>query len=243
MSRAKRVYASPAVQNILCRLVVLYLRFVHATTRWQVINADIPRRLIEEERPGIGAAWHGRIALLAYAFAEPHTAHVLISRGRDGAFMSRIIERFGYRTVRGSARAKGKTKAKGGASALRAMVRIISSGGRVLITPDGPRGPRMRVSEGIITLARLTGVPIYPMSYGISRRRVIGSWDRFIFPLPFGRGVFIWGTPVMIARDADAQAQETARRTLEDELNRITRQADEALGQEKIEPAPLSDTA
>ena len=83
-------------------------------------------------------------------------------------------------------------------AALREMVKLVRSGGYVGITPDGPRGPRMRASEGVVAAARLTGVPVVPLGISTTRRRLLNSWDRFLLPMPLSRGVFVWGDPIVI---------------------------------------------
>ncbi len=111
------------------------------------------------------------------------------------------------------------------------------------MTPDGPRGPRMRAGDGAVTVARLSGAPIIPATYGISRRRVLGTWDRFIFALPFGRGGLLWGDPIHVDRGADADALEAARRQVEDGLNAITAEADRLCGCTPVEPASVAGEA
>ena len=130
---------------------------------------------------------------------------------------------------------------RGGVAALRESLRLLKGGGYVAISPDGPRGPRMRVQPGIIGLARLSGVPIVPLTFAVSRRKVARSWDRFVIALPFGRGVFAWGPPLHVSADAGDAAMEDARRTLEERLNALTAEADRMVGAEPIEPA--GDTA
>jgi len=127
---------------------------------------------------------------------------------------------------------------KSGAGALRQMVRTLKAGDHVGITPDGPRGPRMRANAGAVTVARLAGVPIIPATFATSRRKVLGSWDRFVIAKPFARGVFVWGYPLDVAPDADGAALETARAELETRLNAVTEEADRLVGQTTIAPAP-----
>jgi lysophospholipid acyltransferase (LPLAT)-like uncharacterized protein len=76
---------------------------------------------------------------------------------------------------------------------------------------------------------------VLPASFSTTRGRFLGSWDRLLLPLPFGRGVFVVGEPVSVGADADL---ETARRAIEDALNRVTREADRLCGRETPEPAP-----
>lgn len=156
---------------------------------------------------------------------------MLISQHRDGKLVSQVVENFGIQTIAGSS-------SKGGAAALKRMMNALKAGDCVGITPDGPRGPRMRASDGVIAIARLSGVPVVPAAYSVTRRRVLGSWDRFVLAKPFGRGVFVWGEPISVPRDADDLAQEECRQQIEDALSGVTREADELTGHEAIEPAP-----
>jgi lysophospholipid acyltransferase (LPLAT)-like uncharacterized protein len=118
------------------------------------------------------------------------------------------------------------------------MLKALKAGEYVGITPDGPRGPRMRASEGIVTVAKVSGVPVIPCAFGAKWRWVLGSWDSFIIPLPFTRGVIIWGEPVSVSRGANDADLEIARIKIEAALNAVADAADEAMGVDKVEPAP-----
>ena len=97
----------------------------------------------------------------------------------------------------------------------------------------------MRASDGIISVARMAGVPIFPATYSVARGRVLGSWDRFLVAAPFSRGVFIWGEPLHVDRNANADAMEAARIELEERMNAITRDADERVGRPPVTAAPV----
>ena len=158
------------------------------------------------------------------------TIHVMISRHPDGENIARAVRHLGVVPIRGS-------RTRGGAAAGRAALRLLKEGRYVAISPDGPRGPRMRLQPGIIGLARLSGAPIVPITYAVSRRAVANSWDRFVIALPFGRGVYLWGPPLYVAADADKAALEEARQDLEERLNALTAEADRMVGAEPIVPA------
>ena len=233
MGIVKQLSRGEAVRGLVCGLVAQYIRLVYHTSRWQVAGGEVPARLWDENKPFILAFWHGRLLMMPYCWRRGVPMNMLISQHRDGEFIARTIGHFGLGTVRGSPK-------KGGAQALRVMVRQNKAGEYVGITPDGPRGPRMRASTGIVTVARLAGVPVVPVSTATSRRRVLGSWDRFLVALPWSRGAFVWGAPVRIARDADEAALEAARREIEDQLNAISAEADRLCGHEPIGPEPLA---
>ena len=93
-------------------------------------------------------------------------------------------------------------------------------------TPDGPRGPRHVVQPGVIQAARLARIPIIPVAFGASRSRRLRSWDRFLVPLPLARGLFVYGDPIEVPRDADEAALEAARAALEAALDGATVRAE-----------------
>jgi lysophospholipid acyltransferase (LPLAT)-like uncharacterized protein len=216
---------------VLCWIGSLYIRLVHATGRWGVVRGHIPGRFWTEGRPFVLAFWHGRLLMMPYSWDRAVAIRMLISGHRDGQIIARTVSHFGIETIQGSTK-------KGGASALRAMVGALKSGACVGITPDGPRGPRMRASDGVVTVARMSGVPVIPATYSAARRKVLGTWDGFVVAWPFGRGVIVWGEPVSVPRDADTEAQEAARLEIEDRLNAITAEADRLCGRTPVEPEP-----
>lgn len=151
--------------------------------------------------------WHGHLFLMPYAYAGGRIA-ILISEHTDGEYIARTMARFGHESVRGST-------TSGGAAALRNAVRKAREGYDLGFTPDGPRGPRHRAQMGVVAAARLTGLPIVPVAFAASRAKVMGSWDGFILPLPFSRGVFVYGEPIVVDEVAegppvDLAAKQTA---------------------------------
>jgi hypothetical protein len=144
---------------------------------------------------------------------------IVISAHRDGELIARTMRHFGHEALRGSS-------TSGGAAALRGAVRALRSGRDVGFTPDGPKGPRHRVQAGVVQAARMSGVPIVPVAFASSRRKTLSSWDRFIVPLPFSRGVFAYGEPIEVPRHADEAGVESARRALEESLRELASRAE-----------------
>ena len=144
---------------------------------------------------------------------------VLISRHRDGEFIARIIGYFGIGTVRGSYR-------KGSVSSVREILTELKAGTTIAITPDGPKGPRYHIKQGVIEMAKISQRPIVPVTYGASRKRIFASWDRFVLPYPFSKILFLWGDPIHIEGDANKDAIEEARQQVEKTLISLTDKAD-----------------
>ncbi|MGE5546919.1 MAG: lysophospholipid acyltransferase family protein [Solirubrobacterales bacterium] len=230
MGLAKRIGKSEGLRGALCWLAAQYVRLVWATGRWRIENSALANRLWDEGRPFILAFWHNRLLMMPKSWRAGVPIHMLISQHRDGQLIARTVGHFGIGTVAGST-------TRGGAGALRAMLKALKAGECVGITPDGPKGPRQRASEGIVSVAKLSGCPILPATYAVESRRVLRSWDRFVIPLPFSRGVVRWGDPIEVPRDADAEALEQARRRIEEAMNLLAVGADRDVGAEAIEPA------
>ncbi len=128
-------------------------------------GGEIVDELYRQGKHIIIAFWHGQQLMmpLAYRGAE---AHILISQHRDGELIHQIVSRFGFRSVRGST-------THGGVTALRQLIKLGRSGVDLVVTPDGPNGPRQVVQMGTIQLAKATGLPIVPLAFGCSKKTLL----------------------------------------------------------------------
>ncbi len=226
----KRAGRKPTVQRMVGATLAAHIALVKRTTRWKTVNEAAARGAWAGERPVIVAFWHNRLAMMPYCWPSARPFHMLISSHPDGQLIARTVKHFGIETVAGSS-------TRGGSEALRGLVRLIKNGVSVGITPDGPRGPRMRASDGAVALARLSGAPIVPAAVSVSRRIVMNTWDKLIVALPFGDGAMVWGDPISVASGDDPAI---VRERLETELTRVSAEADHLVGHTPIQPAPLS---
>ena len=197
-------------------MAVVYIRFVHCTCRWNIVESESARLLREGDDSFVAAVWHGRLLMMPLFPRSGRRVWVLVSRHRDGEFIARILRFLGANAVRGSS-------SKGAYSASRELLGILSRGEVVVITPDGPRGPYRKAAIGAVRLAKKTGVPIIPMAYSVSRAKELSSWDRFMLAMPFSRGVYVCGEPFVIGKE---EAPDVACERFEETLNRVTDQAD-----------------
>jgi lysophospholipid acyltransferase (LPLAT)-like uncharacterized protein len=173
----------------------------------------------------IFAFWHSRILLLSYVYKRLN-ASIMVSNSADGEVIAQVLQRHGHHTIRGST-------GKGGLRALMRQINDIRANERPgVVIPDGPQGPRHKVQTGIILLAQKTGCPIVPLTCSSQKRKVFNSWDRFILPFPWTRGLVVYGSPIEVPADADAAMIDACAQRLERELNRITAQADAYYGHE-----------
>lgn len=161
----------------------------------------------------IFALWHAHQCSL-YSLEDREDTYVMISRSKDGEIVARATEAMGIKTVRGSL-------TRGGASATLELVNKIKEGKFGAITIDGPKGPKRVVKKGIVEIAKMTGVPIVPMSWWCPSIGFLKfkTWDEFRFPL-FGRLLIsLYGEPIYVPKDADDEKIEEIRKEIEDKLN------------------------
>jgi lysophospholipid acyltransferase (LPLAT)-like uncharacterized protein len=141
------------------------------------------------------ASWHDRVGLLAYIYERylrDRPAYAFISLSRDGQFIADVAARFGVKAVRGSSSRKGSR------AALSAVRVARDPGADLVITPDGPRGPRHEIQPGLLRLAQTTQRPIVAVSYELGWKFRLKSWDRFQVPLPFSTCRLVTRGPISV---------------------------------------------
>lgn len=206
------LYKNSPAHSILSLLAWLYIQFIGLTSRINIKG--------DNKYPGaaVYALWHRQEVLFIYLHRNQDVCG-LVSKSKDGEYMARILKRFGFTFVRGST-------TTGGIMALRGLIKAARDGYSVAITPDGPKGPIFKVQPGIVYLAQKARVPVIPVACALSKKKILRSWDKYQFPLPFGRIEAVYGQPLQIAETDDVQAKTLE---LENILNKLTEEAEAIL--------------
>jgi lysophospholipid acyltransferase (LPLAT)-like uncharacterized protein len=224
MKWIRRFLRSEFVSHAITFLAAQYIRLVFATSKWETVGIDIPESYFQAKKTFILCFWHGRLGMMACSWIwKEHPIHMLLSAHRDGQLIGQTVAHFGIHSIAGSTQ-------RGGMQAFRGLLKTLNQGDIVGITPDGPRGPCQVASLGVITLAKLANVDMVPITFSTSRRLRLNTWDRFHFPLPFGRGVFLWGNPVPPPASNDATDKEITRQLLETDMTTLQDKADQLMG-------------
>ena len=207
--------------HVLAFLIYAVFRLFSMT--WRCRYLDPHGFLKQPHGPTIFGLWHNRLALSMTIWERFRREAIrstglvaLISASHDGGMLARALRFFQVEAVRGSSSRRG-------AQALLELTSYTERGYSIAITPDGPRGPRYEVRDGILGLAQLSGLPILPVSVQVSRKFCLKSWDRFQIPWPFARCDIFIGEPVLVPRDATEEQREELRRTLASRMNEIVR--------------------
>lgn len=221
-------------QRAAIRLGAAYIHLVDVTTRWTVEGRENLETILASGTGVIAVMWHGRLFMSPTFAPLPRRTVAMISRAGDGDVITGIVARWGVETVRGSTYDKRKGQQKGGAQAFEGAERALRENAVVAITPDGPRGPCMQAQAGAAELAALTGAPVIGVAFSVNRGRLLLSWDRFLLPLPFGRGVILWSEAIQAPPMGDAAAAEAHRVEIEGMLTRLTDAADARMGRRPV---------
>jgi lysophospholipid acyltransferase (LPLAT)-like uncharacterized protein len=217
----KRMLRSETGEAVVSWVLAKFIWLTGLSIRWQMATPAFHAKATEFNQPIIAVFWHSRIIQSNACWRQSKPVAILQSPHPDGKLIARAVQRLGYQTIWGSS-----TKGKGGATGLRNMIKALRGGMSVAITPDGPRGPRMRLSAGVVAMARLSGVPVMPVAWNVKHRKVLRTWDRMLLARPFSRGVVFWGEPIYVPKKLAPEEFEDYRLLIETRLTKITDQAD-----------------
>jgi len=184
--------------------------------RWKYLVENEKSNILKNDQDYIFCCWHNRLFLRPHLLPRNRIINALQSSHSDGMITSLAFEYLGMKVILGSSK-------KGGMQAFRNMVKCIQLGESVAITPDGPKGPKETVKEGIIKLAQITQKPIIPLVWSTNKYKAFNSWDNFVVPFPFSKGVYSFGNPIYVKKKINDEEIEKARKNLENEIKRLTK--------------------
>lgn len=191
-------------------LIPIYLRFVVITSKIIKVNKEKFEEYINLNKPFILSAWHcnvfGGVILI-----ENLDFYILISQSKDGDLIDTIAKKFKNNSVRGSS-------SKGGIQALKTLIKLAKENKRIIITPDGPKGPVFEVQDGIITVASKTGIPIIPFHFESTKQKILNSWDQTRVPFLFNQIVIRYGDPIFIPPNLTQEQFEYYRNFVKEKM-------------------------
>ena len=200
--------------NIAPWLAARLIRWLHRQIKPVAIGEEYLQDIWNEGSNVIFCFWHDQLLMMAPGYPGPK-ASVMISASKDGELIARTIAYFNMEAIRGSS-------SRGGRAAFRSMVDLGREPVDLVFTPDGPRGPRHEIKDGVVQLARVTGRPIVPAAFACSNGHRFNSWDRFLLPFPWGKGVYSVGAPIYYTQ---GEKLEAFRNRVQQAMDDNTRQA------------------
>ena len=207
----KKIFKYSLSQKFLAYIGYIYILFVCITSKIKIKNDQLSKKMLLDKEPFILAFWHSQLMMVGHVWKSKNTLNMLASSHSDGRFGSYIAGHFNLKNI--SIMAKNKSPS------LRKVFKILNEKNYIGITPDGPRGPNKKVSEGIIKIAMHSQVPIIPLGFASNKNFKLNSWDSFLITYPFSKCNFVWGEPITIPSSTKENEIEKYKIFLEDKIN------------------------
>lgn len=193
-------------------------KFLFKSIFWQTKGIEHGNKI---DSPVVIAFFHGRMMMLPffYNFLRPNRKiKMIVSTHFDGELVAKVVSYHGIDILKGSS-------TRGGVKLLKEILGLKNFD--IGITPDGPKGPAEKVKNGVIYISKITGFPILPVTYSVKKKKILNTWDKFIIPKPFTKGLFLCGEPIYISKDIDDENLENYSQMLEERLKNLNNLADE----------------
>ena len=212
----KRFSKTRIGQKFIGFLFYFITKLIFLSIRWKYFEESKKSTIFNNKHKYIFCCWHNKLFLGPHLLPRNRVINALQSSHSDGMITSLAFQYLGMNVILGSSK-------KGGMQAFRKMVKCLKLGESIAITPDGPKGPKEKVKEGIIKLAQITNTPIIPLVWATRKYKIINSWDNFVLPYPFSKGIYSFGRPIYIEKKIDMNKFELERQNLENEIKRLTK--------------------
>ena len=211
MKIKKKIVRNFFVQHFLAFITFLYIKLVNATSVIIERNTHTPEYYWNNNKPFILAFWHSQLMMISFCWKSNAKINILASGHSDGRFGAIVGNYFKLNNIQTSSSEK--------AISLKPIFKLLKNSNYIGITPDGPRGPNKKVSDGIIKISRKTQVPIIPIGFASSKFKQLKSWDSFFFFFLFSKCVFVWGESISIPKNCSENEIEELKSKLEVKIN------------------------
>ena len=219
-----KLFAKSSIgQAILAWVISIIIKLLSGSIKWENLIEENKKSALLPNKAIIVVFWHERIAVMSDIWPMEKPLAMLQSPHSDGKLIARAINRLGFQTVWGST----NRNAVGG---ILGLVRKAKEGVSIGITPDGPRGPALVCSSGAIAVAKVSGLPIVPIAWSTSKFWRLNNWDKSLLPKPFSKGIWVWGKPMNVPKDASKSDIEKLTKELSKQLDYNTKIADKYFG-------------
>ena len=213
----KKLLKNYVVQKILGFFTFLYIHAVNLTSSIQFENESIPKQFWNNDKPFILAFWHSQLMMIGFSWKKKQNINILASGHSDGRFGAIVGKYFNLNNI--------QTSEKNKSVPLRSIFKLLNDNNYIGITPDGPRGPKEIVSEGIIKIAKTSKVPIIPIGFWSSKNFKLKSWDSFLITLPFSKCSFVWNKPLEIPYNIQENQIQHYQKLLQEKINQSVKKA------------------
>lgn len=209
----KKILQHRYIQELTGWIIAFYIKICFNTSIWYLKNDEEIISVLKKKKKLIVVFWHNRLLMAPYCWNYNKPFKMLISGHRDGKIISNAVSHLGIETIKGSS-------SKNKISSAKEILNSLKMNNVVGVTPDGPRGPKEKMKEGLVSLLKKTNATIVPLSYSAKFKFELNSWDKFILVPPFNKFVAVWGNA--IEYDNKKKLEDNLN-IIQNELNRVTK--------------------
>jgi lysophospholipid acyltransferase (LPLAT)-like uncharacterized protein len=232
----RKITYSWLFQQLICLIILNYMRLVYLTSKKVLINENVPLDAIKNKEPLILSFWHNRLMMVPFLTAKPKKLYpgynfmTLASNHGDGRFVGKVMERIGLISIYGSSR-DGRKDSRGiDLKSLKQMINGLKQGFSLGITPDGPRGPNQKINGEIVKIAKMSGAKILALSYSSSRHKNLNTWDKFYIPKPFSKLCFYYDDSLIeVPKTASDEEMQVIKNKVEERMNFVQNESEKAV--------------
>ena len=203
-------------EKIIPPLAYNLIKLSNQSYQLEVEGWEPVKKALAEGESLVFSSWHGKSWVPAY-FLRNLGIYALTSLSRDGGYMTEILHRLGWKTVRGSS-------SRGASRSLLALYRKLKEGESTALTPDGPTGPIYEVKAGIIFLQEKAGSLLVPIGVDAGWKKNFASWDNYLLPLPFSKTALVFGEPFCFDSELE---MESKKKILKKKMEKVNHRAAE----------------
>ena len=215
MKFIKKISKNKIGQKFLGYFVYFITKTTFKSVNWKCLDLNTKNDIFSKNNSFIFCTWHNRLYCGPYFLPKHLTINALQSLHSDGMMTDVLFRLIKMKIIYGSSKKKG-------ISAFLKMVKCIQDGESIAITPDGPKGPKGIIKDGLIKLAQTTGTPIVPIIWYTKKYQLLNSWDNFIIPFPFSKGVYIFGKPIYVERKMSNKKYLNTKKFIQLKLDELT---------------------
>tara|TARA_B110000116_G_C16628306_1_gene487078 strand:+ start:24 stop:692 length:669 start_codon:yes stop_codon:yes gene_type:complete len=217
MKIKKKILKNFFVQNIIAFLIAIYIHLVKLTSKIKIENSNIPNNFWKNNQPFIFAFWHNQLMMISFSWKTKKRINILASGHSDGRLGALIGKYFKLNNI--------PTYDKNKKISIKPIFQLLKTNNYIGVTPDGPRGPNQKASEGIIKISKSSQIPIIPIGFWSSNNFSLNSWDSFLITLPFSNCKFVWGEPMLIPKNTKEDEIAKYQIILENKINECIQKA------------------
>ena len=206
----KRLSKNNFFLQIFASLVFLSLWIIKSTSNWNGVNEEIIEKELTKKKTFIVLIWHHQLMGSTFSWKFKPKLRPIATSHRDGQLSTLVQKKFGLDPL--------LRKKDNPTFLIKNISKAVQNGDCIYITPDAPHGPPKKINTNIFKLCQKFDLNIAILSFHTNKYFRINSWDKLKIPLPFSKGIYLWGNNIIQSKEFKNEIEFNKK--ISDELNK-----------------------